>query len=318
MTATPMTAPTAPVMQAESLTRHYGVSQGFMKPKVTVKALVDVSFTLTAGQTLAVVGESGCGKSTLARQLTLIEPPTGGRLQVGDEWVTPGDRAQYKRLRSQVQMVFQNPYASLNPRQKIGHQIGEPLLLNTTLSAAERKDKVLASLKRVGLRPEHYDRYAHMFSGGQRQRIAIARAMVLQPKILVADEPTSALDVSVKAQIINLLLDLQQEMGLSILFISHDLSVVRSLTDRVAVMFQGRIVEEAPTETIFNDARHPYTRSLLDAIPVLNPRDRRARTFPSRAQIEAAIPRLTGFGNSKGLPELTRIAPDHRVEAILE
>ena len=134
MTATPMTAPTAPVMQAESLTRHYGVSQGFMKPKVTVKALVDVSFTLTAGQTLAVVGESGCGKSTLARQLTLIEPPTGGRLQVGDEWVTPGDRAQYKRLRSQVQMVFQNPYASLNPRQKIGHQIAEPLLLNTTLS----------------------------------------------------------------------------------------------------------------------------------------------------------------------------------------
>ncbi|EWS64941.1 Glutathione import ATP-binding protein GsiA [Hydrogenophaga sp. T4] len=237
MTATPMTAPTAPVMQAESLTRHYGVSQGFMKPKVTVKALVDVSFTLTAGQTLAVVGESGCGKSTLARQLTLIEPPTGGRLQVGDEWVTPGDRVQYKRLRSQVQMVFQNPYASLNPRQKIGHQIGEPLLLNTTLSATERKDKVLESLKRVGLRPEHYDRYAHMFSGGQRQRIAIARAMVLQPKILVADEPTSALDVSIQAQVLNLFMDLQEQLQTAYVFVSHNLAVVEHIANDVMVMY---------------------------------------------------------------------------------
>ena len=277
MTATPMTAPTAPVMQAESLTRHYGVSQGFMKPKVTVKALVDVSFTLTAGQTLAVVGESGCGKSTLARQLTLIEPPTGGRLQVGGEWVTPGDRAQYKRLRSQVQMVFQNPYASLNPRQKIGHQIGEPLLLNTRLSATERKDKVLESLKRVGLRPEHYDRYAHMFSGGQRQRIAIARAMVLQPKILVADEPTSALDVSIQAQVLNLFMDLQEQLQTAYVFVSHNLAVVEHIANDVMVMYLGRVVEAGPKATIFANPLHPYTLALLSATPSIDPAQRQKK-----------------------------------------
>ncbi len=266
-----------PVMTAESLTRHYHVSQGFMKPAVTVKALADVSFQLQQGRTLAVVGESGCGKSTLARQLTLIEPPTQGRLQVGEEWVVPGDKAQYKRLRSQVQMVFQNPYASLNPRQKIGHQIGEPLLLNTPLSAAERKAKVMESLERVGLRPEHHDRYAHMFSGGQRQRIAIARAMVLQPKILVADEPTSALDVSIQAQVLNLFMDLQDQLKTAYVFVSHNLAVVEHIADDVMVMYLGRVVEAGPKATIFANALHPYTQALLSATPSIDPAHRQKK-----------------------------------------
>ena len=266
-----------PVMQAESLTRHYHVAQGFMKPNVTVKALADVSFQLEQGRTLAVVGESGCGKSTLARQLTLIETPTQGRLQVGDEWVIPGDKAQYKRLRSQVQMVFQNPYASLNPRQKIGDQIGEPLLLNTTLSAADRKAKVMESLERVGLRPEHHTRYAHMFSGGQRQRIAIARAMVLQPKILVADEPTSALDVSIQAQVLNLFMDLQDQLKTAYVFVSHNLAVVEHIANDVMVMYLGRVVESGPKATIFANALHPYTQALLSATPSIDPAHRQKK-----------------------------------------
>ena len=265
------------VMQAESLTRHYGVAQGFMKPKLTVKALVDVSFELKAGQTLAVVGESGCGKSTLARQLTLIEPPTGGRLQVGGEWVAPGDRAQYKRLRSQVQMVFQNPYASLNPRQKIGHQIAEPLLLNTTLSASERKAKVLASLERVGLRPEHYDRYAHMFSGGQRQRIAIARAIITRPRLLVLDEPVSALDVSVQAQVLNVLLQLQQQLGLAYLLISHDLAVISHLCHHMLVLHAGEVVESGSPQQLQRAAHDPITQALLRSVPTITPGAARQR-----------------------------------------
>ena len=272
-----------PVMEAESLTRHYGVSQGLMKPNVTVKALADVSFQLEQGRTLAVVGESGCGKSTLARQLTLIETPTQGRLKIGEEWVLPGDKAQYKRLRSQVQMVFQNPYASLNPRQKIGLQIGEPLLLNTTLSSAERKTKVMESLERVGLRPEHHDRYAHMFSGGQRQRIA--RAMVLQPKILVADEPTSALDVSIQAQVLNLFMDLQEQLQTAYVFVSHNLAVVEHIANDVMVMYLGRVVESGPKATIFANALHPYTQALLSATPSIDPAHRQ-----KKIQIHGELP----------------------------
>ena len=265
------------VMQAESLTRYYPVSQGFMKPDVNVKALVDVSFQLEKGRTLAVVGESGCGKSTLARQLTLIESPTQGRLKVGEEWVAPNDKAQYKRLRSQVQMVFQNPYASLNPRQKIGHQSGEPLLLNTQLSAAERKTKVMESLERVGLRPEHHDRYAHMFSGGQRQRIGIARALALKPDLLICDEPVSALDVSIQAQILNLFMDLQDQLNTAYVFVSHNLAVVEHIANDVMVMYLGRVVESGPKATIFANALHPYTQALLSATPSIDPAHRQKK-----------------------------------------
>ncbi len=297
----PMSPSAAPVMQAESLTRHYGVSQGTFKPKLTVKALVDVSFSLASGQTLAVVGESGCGKSTLARQLTLIEEPTEGRLQVGGEWVVPGDRAQYKRLRSQVQMVFQNPYASLNPRQKIGHQIAEPLLLNTTLSADERRQKVQEILQRVGLRPEHADRYAHMFSGGQRQRIAIARAMVLQPKILVADEPTSALDVSIQAQVLNLFMDLQEQLQTAYVFISHNLAVVEHIADHVMVMYLGRVVESAPKEALFSRALHPYTQALLSATPSIDPAQRQKK-IPITGELPSPLNPPSGCAFHKRCP----------------
>ena len=210
-------------------------------------------------------------------RLTLIEEPSAGSLQIAGREVAGASKAERKQLRRDVQMVFQNPYASLNPRQKIGHQIGEPLLLNTTLSAAERKDKVLASLKRVGLRPEHYDRYAHMFSGGQRQRIAIARAMVLQPKILVADEPTSALDVSIQAQVLNLFMDLQEEFNTAYVFISHNLAVVEHIANDVMVMYLGRVVEAGPKATIFANALHPYTQALLSATPSIDPAQRQKK-----------------------------------------
>ncbi|MDC7717059.1 ABC transporter ATP-binding protein [Vogesella sp. DC21W] len=265
------------VMQARDLTRHYEVSQGFLKPKAMVKALNGVSFELKAGKTLAVVGESGCGKSTLARQLTLIEAPTAGSLVLEGVDIAKASKAELKALRSKVQMVFQNPYASLNPRQKIGDQLGEPLLINTNLSAKEREEKVRAMMKRVGLRPEHYYRYPHMFSGGQRQRIAIARAMMLQPQIVVADEPTSALDVSIQAQVLNLFMDLQDEFNTAYVFISHNLAVVEHVADDLMVMYLGRAVEVGTKEVIYDKPLHPYTQALLSATPSIHEEDRRVK-----------------------------------------
>ncbi|HEY1392251.1 MAG TPA: ATP-binding cassette domain-containing protein, partial [Methylibium sp.] len=211
----------APLLEARELSHHYSVSRGLFKPHATVKALNGVSFSLDAGQTLAVVGESGCGKSTLARALTLIEKPTSGTLNIAGVDAASASSAQQRALRRQVQMVFQNPYASLNPRKRVAQMLEEPLLLNTPLGAAERAERVAEMLNQVGLRPEHARRYPHMFSGGQRQRIAIARAMMLQPGLLVADEPTSALDVSIQAQILNLFMDLQERSGIAYVFISH-------------------------------------------------------------------------------------------------
>jgi len=265
------------VLQARDLTRHYEVSQGFLKPKAMVKALNGVSFELQAGKTLAVVGESGCGKSTLARQLTLIEAPTAGSLQLDGVEVGKASAGELKAMRSKVQMVFQNPYASLNPRQKIGDQLGEPLLINTKLSASEREARVRAMMQRVGLRPEHYYRYPHMFSGGQRQRIAIARAMMLQPQIVVADEPTSALDVSIQAQVLNLFMDLQEEFNTAYVFISHNLAVVEHVADDVMVMYLGRAVEVGSKEAIYAKPLHPYTKALLSATPSVREEDRRAK-----------------------------------------
>jgi dipeptide transport system ATP-binding protein len=266
------------VVQAEGLARHYVVSQGWLKPRGVVRALSDASFALRAGRTLAVVGESGCGKSTLARQLTLIERPTAGRLVLDGIDVARADRAQLKALRTRVQMVFQNPYASLNPRHTVGAQIGEPLAINQSPSRAELRERVRTMMARVGLRAEHDARYPHMFSGGQRQRIAIARAMILEPGILVADEPTSALDVSIQAQVLNLFMDLQQELGTAYVFISHNLSVVRHIADDVMVMYLGRVVERGPKARVFERPLHPYTRTLLDATPTLDgPRRQRIR-----------------------------------------
>jgi len=266
-----MTEPQQDLLEAQNLSRHYAVRRGMFEPPAVVKALNGVSFTLQRGETLAVVGESGCGKSTLARALTLIEKPTGGALRINGTDVADASSAHLRALRQTVQMVFQNPYASLNPRKRIEQMLEEPLKLNTKSDAAERRERVAAMLDQVGLRPEHAQRYPHMFSGGQRQRIAIARAMMLQPKLLVADEPTSALDVSIQAQILNLFMDLQQSTQIAYVFISHNLSVVEHIANRVMVMYLGRVVEFAPKATLFTQALHPYTKALLSATPSIDP-----------------------------------------------
>ncbi|PDS76841.1 peptide ABC transporter ATP-binding protein [Rhizobium sp. L43] len=258
---------TGAVLEGRDLARFYTVNRGLFKADATVKALNGVSFSLHSGKTLAVVGESGCGKSTLARLVTMIEDPTAGELLIDGKPARVGDRS----LRSQVQIVFQNPYGSLNPRQKVGAILEEPLKINTDLDAAARRRKVEEMMARVGLRPEHHGRYPHMFSGGQRQRIAIARALMLRPKVLVLDEPVSALDLSIQAQVLNLLMDLQKEMGLAYLFISHGLSVVHHIADEVMVMYLGRPIETGPAAEVFARPRHPYTAALLSATPIADP-----------------------------------------------
>lgn len=268
-----------PILKAQELTRFYEVSQGPFKPAAVVKALDGVSFTVEAGKTLAVVGESGCGKSTLARQITMIERPTSGQLQFDEYDLVNASDDELKSARRKVQMIFQNPFGSLNPRKKVGSIIAEPLVINTTLSKAEREDRVRKLMDKVGLRPEHYDRYPHMFSGGQRQRIAVARALMLEPKLVVADEPVSALDVSVQAQVLNLLMDLQQDMNLAYLFISHDLSVVRHIADDIMVMYLGKVAEYGKAEQIFKQPRHPYTQALLASTPHLKSENRKQRVI---------------------------------------
>ena len=265
------------VMVAQALTRHYSVSRGFGKGHATVKALNGVSFELRRGQTLAVVGESGCGKSTLARQLTLVEKPTSGSLIIQDTDIAQASTDDLKRLRPKVQMVFQSPYASLNPRKTVQTMLEEPLKLNGVASAEDRRERVAAAIARVGLRPEHAQRYPHMFSGGQRQRIAIARAMMLSPDILIADEPTSALDVSIQAQILNLFMDLQDELGTAYVFISHNLAVVEHVAQDVMVMYFGSSVEQGPKTEVFSRPLHPYTRALMSATPAIRAQDRREK-----------------------------------------
>jgi dipeptide transport system ATP-binding protein len=265
------------VIEARALSRDYVVSRGAFRPTATVHALDGVSFSLKAGRTLAVVGESGSGKSTLARLLTLIEPPSAGALLIEGEDVATADHARRRRLRQDVQMVFQNPYGSLNPRQRIGKALEEPLLVNTRQSGAEREAAARAIMAKVGLRPEFFHRYPHMFSGGQRQRIAIARALMLRPKILVLDEPVSALDVSIRAQVLNLLAELQEEFTLAYVFVSHDLSVVHHIADEVMVIYLGHAVELGGREAIFSTPQHPYTRALLSATPVADPTAKRER-----------------------------------------
>jgi dipeptide transport system ATP-binding protein len=265
------------VIEARGLSRDYVVSRGALRSPAVVHALDGVSFSLEAGRTLAVVGESGSGKSTLARLLTLIEPPSAGALLIEGEDVATADHARRRRLRQDVQMVFQNPYGSLNPRQRIGKTLEEPLLVNTRQSGAEREAAARAIMAKVGLRPEFFHRYPHMFSGGQRQRIAIARALMLRPKILVLDEPVSALDVSIRAQVLNLLAELQEEFNLAYVFVSHDLSVVHHIANEVMVIYLGHAVELGGREAIFSAPQHPYTRALLSATPVADPTARRER-----------------------------------------
>ena len=266
------------LINARDLHKYYSIKSGYLQPSKSLKALAGASFELYAGKTLAVVGESGCGKSTLARLLTMIEQPTSGQLSIdGIDVAITTDKSIKKQLRQSIQMVFQDPFGSLNPRQKIGNIIQEPLIINTDLSTNERHQKVLEMMELVGLRKEHFQRYPHMFSGGQRQRVAIARALILKPKVVVLDEPVSALDVSIQAQVINLLIELQQELGLAYVFISHDLSVVRHIADEILVMYLGKPVEQGPSEVIFNNPKHPYTQALLSATPSTNIKTKRQR-----------------------------------------
>ncbi|WP_427023751.1 dipeptide ABC transporter ATP-binding protein [Aureimonas ureilytica] len=264
------------VLEARGLKRDYHIAGGLFSPAKTVHAVKGVSFSVDRGQTLAIVGESGCGKSTLARMLTLIDAPTAGSLHIDGQ---PMDVAKgvTSDMRRKVQIVFQNPYGSLNPRQKVGDVLTEPLLLNTDLSASQRREKAMAMLVKVGLGPEHFNRYPHMFSGGQRQRIAIARALMLNPSLLVLDEPVSALDLSVQAQILNLLADLQDELGLTYVFISHDLSVVRYIADKVMVMYYGEVVEYGTRDEVFAAPSHDYTKKLFASTPRADIESIRAR-----------------------------------------
>jgi dipeptide transport system ATP-binding protein len=255
------------ILKVRDLYRTYDIKGGMFKKASTLTAVKGVNLDVERGTTLAVVGESGCGKSTLARMLTMIDAQTSGLIEIDGLSIDISKTGISKEMRQKVQIVFQNPYGSLNPRQKIGHVLEEPLLLNTDMPSAERRDLALQMLEKVGLQPEHYGRYPHMFSGGQRQRIAIARAIMMKPKLLVLDEPVSALDLSVQAQILNLLADLQEEMGLTYVFISHDLSVVRYIADKVMVMYFGEVVEYGTRDEVFENPQHEYTKTLFAATP---------------------------------------------------
>ena len=255
------------ILEGKNLTRDYVSKGSLFSPRKTVCALKGVSFQLERGKTLAIVGESGCGKSTLARILTMIDAPTSGELTIGGQSIDINEAPITPEQRRSVQIVFQNPYGSLNPRQKIGDVLTEPLLLNTDKTGEERKAIALGMLKKVGMQESHYDRLPHMFSGGQRQRIAIARALMLNPSLLILDEPVSALDLSMQAQILNLLADLQEEFDLTYVFVSHDLSVVKHIADEVMVMYFGEVVEHESRDKIFADPQHEYTRTLFNATP---------------------------------------------------
>jgi oligopeptide/dipeptide ABC transporter ATP-binding protein len=262
----PVARPGEPLVEVEHLVKRFPIQSGLLQRTVGyVHAVEDVSFTIQKGETLGLVGESGCGKTTTARLITKLIEPTSGTIRFDGIDITNYSRRQMQPLRREMQTVFQDPYSSLNPRQTVGQIIGTPFSIHKTEGSTKRKVQELMS--RVGLNPEHYNRYPHEFSGGQRQRIGVARALALSPRLIVCDEPVSALDVSIQAQILNLLQSLQRDFDLTYLFISHDLGVVRHISDRIAVMYLGRIVELGPADTVYNEPRHPYTASLLSAVP---------------------------------------------------
>ncbi|MGL4635294.1 MAG: ABC transporter ATP-binding protein [Beijerinckiaceae bacterium] len=266
------------LLEAKDLRKHFVVNRSlFGKPLATLKAVDGVSLSLKAGETLAIVGESGCGKSTVGRLLLALLEPTAGEVRFDGESLHNLPEPALRAKRRHFQLIFQDPFASLNPRMTVSDIIGEPLMLHNIVPPSERQKRVHELMQRVGLKPAQAQRYPHEFSGGQRQRIVIARALAGEPKLLICDEPVSALDVSIRAQILNLLRDLQQDLGLAMIFISHDLAVVKHIADRVAVMYLGRIVELAPADELFADPKHPYTRALLSAIPITAPQATRRR-----------------------------------------
>jgi len=285
-----MSASNDNLVEVKELTKHFPITRGivFQKQIGAVKAVDGVSFEVKRGETLGIVGETGCGKSTTARLLVRLMDPTSGTILFEGQDIAEAKKGDLKALHREVQMVFQDPYSSLNPRKTVGTIIAEPFAIHGLLKGSgERRKRVQELMDRVGLNPEHYNRYPHEFSGGQRQRIGVARAIALEPKLLVADEPVSALDVSIQAQVLNLLRGLQRELGLTLVFIAHDLSVVRHMCDRVAVMYLGKIVEIADSDVLYSFPRHPYTGALLAAVPVASPTGGRRR---QRALLTGDVP----------------------------
>jgi len=318
-----MSAP-ADVLRVDGLTKHFPVQRGLLRRTVaTVRAVDGLSFAIAPRETLCLVGESGCGKSTVSKLILRLIEPTAGRIVIGGTDVTELDEGAMRVHRRHVQMVFQDPYASLNPRLRAGDIVTEPLENYEAMSASERKDRAAALLTRVGLRADAMRRFPFEFSGGQRQRLGIARALALNPSLIVADEPVSALDVSVQAQVFNLLMDLQEEFGLAYLFVSHDLGVVEHIGHRIAVMYLGRIVELAPRDALFADPRHPYSEALIAAAPLPDPRAARDRRTlegevpspmnpPSGCHFHTRCPNAVARCRSED-PALREIAPGRHV-----
>jgi oligopeptide transport system ATP-binding protein len=277
-----------PLLEVTDLVKHFPIKRGILTDREVdqVRAVDGISFAIPRGQTLGLVGESGSGKSTACRAVLQLTAPTSGSVRFEGEEIAGLSRRRMRPLRREMQMIFQDPYASLNPRKRIGQIVGDPLRRQKVASGKELQKRVRELLERVGLSPEHYDRYPHEFSGGQRQRIGIARALALQPKLVIADEPVSALDVSIQAQIVNLLDDLQDEFGLTYLFVAHDIGVVRHISDRIAVMNNGKIVEEGTADQVCEHPEDAYTKKLLSAVPIPDPRESRARR--QRASSSAA------------------------------
>jgi ABC-type oligopeptide transport system ATPase subunit len=280
-----------PLVEVRNLVKHFTRGGGWLRPRATVRAVEDVSFSIEQGETFALVGESGSGKSTTGRCMLRLVEPTSGSVRFRGEDVLAFSSARMRAARRDMQMVFQDPYSSLNPRMRARTIVEEPLVIHRIGSTVERRQRVDELFRIVGLDPAHLDRYPHEFSGGQRQRIGLARALALNPQFIIADEPVSALDVSIQAQVINLLMDLQQQLKLTYLFIAHDLRLVRHIANRVAVMYLGRIVEMGPTARIFQDARHPYTKALLSAVPVTDPDAPRQRIEldPGSVKLDAPL-----------------------------